>query len=41
MPKDIKTLERGMSADEMLKVRDAYVEKWKQLWNLGGSRAPK
>jgi iron(III) transport system substrate-binding protein len=41
MPKDIKTLEPGMSADEMLKVRDSYVEKWKQLWNLGGSRAPK
>ena len=38
MPAEVKTIDAGMSPEESLKVRDSYVEKWKQLWNLGSGR---
>jgi iron(III) transport system substrate-binding protein len=38
MPAQLKTISAEMSPDEALRVRDSYVEKWKQLWNLGGRK---
>jgi iron(III) transport system substrate-binding protein len=37
MPRDVKALKSGLSPEESLKVRDGYVAKWKQLWDLGKS----
>ena len=37
MPADEKLLKAPMSADEALKVRDSYVDKWKQLWGIGST----
>jgi iron(III) transport system substrate-binding protein len=37
MPRAVKILESGLSPEESLKVRDGYVAKWKQLWDLGKS----
>jgi iron(III) transport system substrate-binding protein len=37
MPREVKILKSGLSPDEALKVRDDYVAKWKQLWDLGKS----
>ena len=37
MPRQVKVLPSNLSPDEALKVRDDYVAKWKQLWDLGKS----
>jgi iron(III) transport system substrate-binding protein len=37
MPREVKILKSSLSPDEALKVRDGYVAKWKQLWDLGKS----
>jgi iron(III) transport system substrate-binding protein len=37
MPREVKVLKSGLSPEEALKVRDEYVAKWKQLWDLGKS----
>jgi iron(III) transport system substrate-binding protein len=37
MPADVKLLKAPMSAQEALKVRDSYVDKWKQLWGIGAT----
>jgi len=36
-PAEIKTISAGMAPEEALRVRDSYVAKWKQLWELGGT----
>jgi hypothetical protein len=38
MPAEVKTIDAGISPEESLKVRDTYVEKWKQLWTIGGGK---
>ncbi len=38
MPAEVKTIDAGISPEELLKVRDTYVEKWKQLWTIGGGK---
>jgi iron(III) transport system substrate-binding protein len=37
MPRGVKALQSGLAPEESLKVRDSYVAKWKQLWDLGKS----
>jgi iron(III) transport system substrate-binding protein len=37
MPREVKVLPSSLSPEESLKVRDGYVAKWKQLWDLGKS----
>ena len=37
MPADEKLLKAPMSAAAALKVRDSYVDKWKQLWGIGST----
>jgi iron(III) transport system substrate-binding protein len=37
MPREVKILKSSLSPDEALKVRDDYVARWKQLWDLGKS----
>ena len=36
-PAEIKTISAGMAPEEALRIRDSYVAKWKQLWDLGGT----
>ena len=37
MPRGVEVLPSNLSPEEALKVRDDYVAKWKQLWDLGKS----
>ena len=36
-PSDVKALKSGLSPEEALKVRDEYVAKWRELWNIKGA----
>ncbi len=37
MPRGVGAMPSNLSPEEALKVRDDYVAKWKQLWDLGKS----
>jgi iron(III) transport system substrate-binding protein len=37
MPREVNILKSGLSPDQALKVRDGFVARWKQLWDLGRS----
>jgi iron(III) transport system substrate-binding protein len=39
-PADVKALKSGLTPEEVLKVRDEYVAKWRTLWSIKGD-APK
>jgi len=38
-PAELATIDPKLTQDEALKVRDAYIAKWKQLWGIAGGPA--